>query len=250
MEAVRRLSSLGRAARDQVGIRVRQPLGTLFAVIPGGVVVEPALLEILRDELNVRSIEFIEGAENLVTFHARPNFRTLGARFGKRTPAVADAIRNLTSSALAAYRRGDPLVVEVQGEAFAIGSDELEIVQAATGDFLVEAEGGYTVALDATLTPELLAEGLARELVSRVQRLRKEVGFDVSDRIRLGVAAGPTQRDAFHNHKAFIMRETLSVELELAGELNGAAYLEIRRIDVDGDEISIGIARTDPEDVR
>ena len=98
MQAVRTLSTLGRAARDAVGIRVRQPLGTLYAVVPDGYAVDATLLEILRDELNVRAVEFMHRAEELVTFSAKPNFKALGAVFGKRTPKVADAIRALDSA--------------------------------------------------------------------------------------------------------------------------------------------------------
>jgi isoleucyl-tRNA synthetase len=243
MEAVRRLSSLGRAARDQVGIRVRQPLRKLLAVVPVGVRVDSALLEILRDELNVQAVEFIEGAEELVTFEARPNFRTLGARFGKQTPRVAEAVRSLTSAQLAGFRRGEPLTVDMDGERFEISGEEVSIVQHATGEYVVEVEGGFTVALDPTLTPDLLAEGLARELISRVQRLRKESGLDVADRIRLGVSAGSNPRKAFQVHREFIMGETLALELDLSEALDEGAYSTTQAVELDAEEIVIGIAR-------
>src|SRR5690606_9294002 len=107
MDAVRRLSTLGRAAREAVRIRVRQPLEVMYAVAPAEVGVDGELLGILRDELNVRRVEFMDRAEELVTFSAKPNFRALGTRFAKRTPAVAEAIRGLPSPALAAFRRGE-----------------------------------------------------------------------------------------------------------------------------------------------
>ncbi len=243
MEGVRRLSSLGRAARDQVGIRVRQPLGTMYAVVPGNVKLESGLLEILRDELNVRAVEFIEGAEALVTFSARPNFRALGARHGRRTPKVAEAVRGLSSAELSAFRNGGPLEVEVDGERLAIAADDLEIIQSATGEYVVEAEGGFTVALDPTLTPELRAEGLARELVSRIQRLRKDSGFDVSDRIRLGVGAPVEARQAFESYRDFIMGETLAQEMNLADELTGDSYSTVRDADLGEAGVAIGVSR-------
>lgn len=247
MNAVRRLSSLGRAARDEVGIRVRQPLGRIYAVIPAGIELEPALLEILRDELNVHTVEFIREAEELVTFSAKPNFRALGVRFGKLTPRVADAIRELPSSALAAFRRGEPLFVEVDGDSLAIGDGELEVVQTATGEFVVEADGGFTVALDPTITAELRAEGLARELVSRVQRLRKESGFDVSDRIRLGLTTMvPEHLEAFRAHQDFIMGETLSIEMEISDQLSGGDYPTIREVEIDDGAVVIGLSRIAP----
>ncbi len=249
MEAVRRLSTLGRAAREKVRVRVRQPLGTLYAVVPPGTELEPELLEILRDELNVRTIQLIQGAEELVTFSARPNFRALGARFGKRTPRVADAIRELPSAALAAFRRGEPLGVEVEGEHLPLEGEDFEIVQEATGDFAVEADGGYTIALDPTITPELRAEGLARELISRVQRLRKDSELEVADRIRLGVAAGGELRDAFERHRDFIMAETLATELTVDSDVHAGRYEFQRDLELDGEGVVVALAPITPSGV-
>ncbi|MDR0787587.1 MAG: isoleucine--tRNA ligase [Gemmatimonadota bacterium] len=246
MEAVRRLSSLGRAARDQAGIRVRQPLGRLLAVVPAGITLEPALLEILRDELNVRSVELIEGADELVTFSARPNFRALGARYGKLTPRIAEAARSLGSAALSAFRSGQPLEVEVDGERYGIIEGEIEILQTATGEYLVEAQGGYTVALDPVVTPELKAEGLARELVSRIQRLRKETGFAVSDRIRLAVAAPAEMHEAFESHREFIMGETLALEMTVTETLDDSVRSAVRSVDLEGGEVVIGVLKIEP----
>ncbi len=244
MDAVRRLSTLGRAAREAVGVRVRQPLGTLYAVVPSDTPVAPELLEILRDELNVRRVEFMDRAEELVTFSAKPNFRALGARHGKRTPAVANAIRALTSAALAAFRNGEALTVELDGEPVAVAADELDIEQQARGDYAVAAEGGFTVALDATITPELRAEGLAREVVNRVQRLRKESGLEVADRIRLGVAGAAEVRDAVRAHRDFVAGETLAAELEIGdGALPSADYAATREVDLDGLTAMLGLAR-------
>jgi isoleucyl-tRNA synthetase len=243
MDAVRRLATLGRAAREQVRIRVRQPLSTLYAVLPRGIRMDPALLEILRDELNVQSVEFIDAAEDLVTFSARPNFRALGARFGKETPRVANAVRALSSQTLAAFRAGAALEVELDGRRLALEEGDLEISQKAAGEFVVEAEGGYTVALDPTITPELRSEGLARELVSRIQRLRKESGFEVAERIRIAVGCRPELRDAFQAHRDFIMGETLAVEMELTDVLRPGAYPAHRSLELDEAEIEIGIAR-------
>ncbi|MBW3630076.1 MAG: isoleucine--tRNA ligase, partial [Gemmatimonadetes bacterium] len=137
MDAVRSLSTLGRAARETVRIRVRQPLGVLYAVVPVGVDVDGELLAILRDELNVRRVEFMDRAEELVTFSAKPNFRALGARFGKQTPAIAEAIRALPSSELAAFRRGEELAVELDGGQHSPDAD-------ADRTRMIEAHG-YTV---------------------------------------------------------------------------------------------------------
>ncbi|MDQ3605123.1 MAG: isoleucine--tRNA ligase [Gemmatimonadota bacterium] len=247
MEVVRRLSTLGRAARETVGIRVRQPLGVLYAVVPDSTMVSGELLDILRDELNFKRVEFLDRAEELVSYSARPNFRALGARLGKRTPAVAEAIRRLTSTELAAFRGGVSLAVELDGERIPLDAGDLEIVQEARGDFAIEADAGLVVALDPTLTPELRAEGLARELVNRVQRLRKESGLEVSDRIRLGIAGEEEIRAAADRHREFIARETLARELEiLNGGLPDGRYTATREVDLDGVNAVVGLAALTP----
>jgi isoleucyl-tRNA synthetase len=244
MEAVRTLSTLGRAAREEVKIRVRQPLGTVYAVIPAGTEVGEELLAILRDELNVKRVEFMDRAEELVTFSARPAFKALGAALGKRTPRVAEAIRELDSASLAAFRRGEPLSVTVDGETVAVLPEFLEVVQTAQGDFVVESEAGFTLAVDPALTPELKAEGLARELVNRVQKLRKDAGLEVQDRIRLGVSAGGELREALDAWRDFVAAETLAREVEVAGTpLDRAGYEAVREVDLDGVRAEIGLAR-------
>jgi isoleucyl-tRNA synthetase len=243
MEAVRTLSTLGRAAREEVKLRVRQPLGIVYAVIPDGVETGGDLLAILRDELNVRAVEFMHAAEELVTFSARPNFKALGAAFGKRTPKVADAIRALDSAALAAFRRGEPLSVEADGETAALAPEHLEIVQNAQGDFVVQAEAGFTLALDPTVTTELRHEGVAREVVNRVQKLRKDTGLEVSDRIRLGVFGDGELLDAMRGFGELVQRETLAVELEVGSATDYHGYEADREVDLDGVPATIALAR-------
>ncbi|HET6230512.1 MAG TPA: isoleucine--tRNA ligase [Longimicrobiaceae bacterium] len=245
MDAVRTLSTLGRAAREKVAIRVRQPLEVLYAVIPEGIETGDELLEILRDELNVRRVEFMHAAEELVTFSARPNFKTVGKVHGKNTQAAAAAIRDLSSADLARFRKGEEVTYDVAGTSFALASTDLDIVQTATGDFAVESEGGFTVALDPTITPELRAEGLAREVVNRVQKLRKDSGLEVSDRIRLGVGGDDELQAALGPWRDFIGSETLGVEVAIGGApLAADGYEHTRDVDLDGVAASIGISRS------
>ncbi len=243
MEAVRTLATLGRAAREEVKVKVRQPLGTLYAVVPDGYRVTGDLLEIARDELNVKAVDFMDRAEELVTFSARPNFKALGARLGKRTPAVAAAIRELPSDRLSAFRRGEPLSVELDGEEVPVGPEDLEVVQTARGDLQVQAEAGFTVALDPALTPELRAEGLARELVNRIQRLRKDSGLEVSDRIRLAVSGGAEVRDALARFGDFVTGETLATELRTEEGAPSADGYQVREVELDGVPATIAIAK-------
>ncbi len=240
MAHVRTLSTLGRAAREEVGIRVRQPLGRILAVVPGEV---PAggVTALLLDELNVKTVEFAASSEGLVSLAARPGFRALGRRFGKLTQEAAAAVRALGGEALGAVRAGGVARIEVGGEWHEVGGDEMEIVEEARGDWVVRSEGRCTVGLDPTVTGPLRLEGLARELVNRIQRLRRDSGLAVSDRIRLGVAGGELVLSAAREHEAVIARETLAVAVEVGGRLDGS-FDFIREAALDGEPAVLGLS--------
>jgi isoleucyl-tRNA synthetase len=228
MEAVRTLARLGRAARERVRIRVRQPLAVLHAVIPGRVAVRPELLDVLTDELNVREVRFLAGVEDLVRLRARPNFRSLGARYGKRTPHVAEAARSLDQSVLQALRRGDAVSILLDGEALRLEPGDVELQEEPLGELVVESDGGHTAALDPRIDEDLRLEGLARELVSRIQRLRREAGLEVHDRIRLVVTGDAAVEEAARRHGPFIGSETLALEVAVgAGDAERAQELEL-----------------------
>ena len=249
MESVRSLVSLGRAAREEVQIRVRQPLGTLYAVLPGERELEGGLLALLKDELNVKDVDFLASAEGLVTLVGKPNYRVLGPRFQKHTEAAASAIRDLSPDVLAAYRRGDTVEVEVGGEAVALREEEVEVVEEARGDLVVQSEGGYTAALDPTVTKDLRREGLARELVNRIQRLRKDSGLEITDRIRLAVFGAGEVEEAVRAHEPFIAGETLAVAVEMekappdADNGEGGIYDASTDVELDGIPATIALSR-------
>jgi isoleucyl-tRNA synthetase len=199
---------------------------------------------LLAAELNVKKVEFATSGDALVTLEAKPNFRSLGKKFGKRTPLAAQAIAAFTSDELRAFERGEPLVVSVEGESHELGLDDLTIVRRASGALAVEEDGGFFAAIDPTITPELRTEGYARELISRVQRMRKESGFAVSDRIVLTVAGGGEVQDVIDAHGAWIADEVLAAELVVVREdalpRNG---LEFHSIDLDGITARVAITR-------
>lgn len=141
MDAARALVSLGRAAREEAKVRVRQPLRTLQAVLPGGRGLADEVLEVVRDELNVKEVGFLSSTEGIVTLVARPNFRALGARFGKETNEAAKAIRALPQEALARFLAGERVEFEVSGALHALGAEDLEVAQEASTGLLVKAEG-------------------------------------------------------------------------------------------------------------
>jgi len=242
MEAVRELVRLGRAARERARIRVRQPLQRLYAVAPDRNAVSDALLAVLRDELNIKDVQFLERAEELLMYRAVPNFRLLGKPFGGDTQAAADRIRALESDALVAFRGGAPLEIELAGERHALGADEIELREEPRGELVVETDGGYTVALDTRIDDALRLEGLARELVNRIQRLRRDAGLHVSDRIRVRIHGDAQLAATAAVHGEWIAGETLAVELGAEQSLppEDAA---LQQMDIDGVAVWIGLSR-------
>jgi isoleucyl-tRNA synthetase len=217
MDAVRRLASLARSAREEAGIRVRQPIARMRVAVPVSTETGrlTALLPLLAQEVNVRDIELVSSDADLVRLVARPDFRALGKRFGKRTPLVAAAAQQLDAEALRDLEAGGRVRVTTDGETAELSLEDVEVVREVVTDWVVGSHGPFVVALDPVLTPALRQEGLARELVSRVQRLRKEAGLDYADRITLFVDGPPELLHAVEAHADFIRGETLTRDLVL-----------------------------------
>jgi len=245
MDAIRTLARLGRAAREEIGIKVRQPLARLVCVAPrvSEAVLEP-LVSLLAAELNVKDVEFARSGDDLVTLDAKPNFRALGKKFGKRTPLAAQAVAAFGGEQLRAFLHGDRLVVSVDGESHELGPDDLTIVRRAAGNLAVQEEGGFFVALDPAVSPELRLEGHAREIISRVQRMRKESGFSVSDRIRVRIGGGEEVRQVIDAHGLWIAEEVLATDLRLVAEggENSEGW-DVQSIDLDGITATAAITR-------
>ena len=243
MAEVRELARLGRAAREEAGIRVRQPLGRVVCVVPPATpgVIE-ALLPLLQEELNVKRVELASSGDALVTLEAKANFRTLGKKFGKRTPLAAKAVDALDGAALRALEGGEPVDVTVDGETHAVLLEDVTIQRRASGALVVQEAAGRFAALDPALTPELRAEGLARELVSRVQRMRKESGLAVSDRIRLTVTGDASAMAALRSHADWIAAETLAMALVIEDGRPEDDHAG-RTVDLDGTTVRIAMTR-------
>ncbi len=241
---VRRLSRLARAAREEVGIRVRQPLGRLLAVAPERPP-GPAVLDLLRDEVNVKEIAFASSADDVVALTARPSFRALGRRFGKRTQEAAAAVRALAADDLRRVRGGGTARIEVEGEAHRVGCDDMEIREEARPGWVVRSEGASVVALDPTLTGALRREGLAREVVNRVQRLRRESALDVADRVELAVGGAEAVCRAVREHRAWIAGETLATRIAVDAKESAERFEHRRTVELDGDQVVLGLARVE-----
>jgi isoleucyl-tRNA synthetase len=224
MREIRTLATLGRAAREAAGVNVRQPLARMVCVLPvHGPAIDALVQELvplLAAELNVKSVEFASSADALVSLEAKPNFRALGQRWGKETPRAAAAVAALSSDTLRAFERGDPVVIGIDGTDHRLTADEVMIHRRASGPLEVQEDGARFAAVDTTVTPELRAEGIAREMVSRIQRLRKDTGLAVSDRIRLQIAGPDALRAIAEQHRQWIAGEVLAREMIVTDALS------------------------------
>jgi isoleucyl-tRNA synthetase len=243
MDAVRKLANLGRGARDEAKVRVRQPISRMVCVVPHGRddMLRP-LVPLLQGELNVKQVEFAGSADALVQLEAKANFRTLGKKFGKATPQAAAAVAALSSDALRAFEGGEPLAVTVDGHTRHLDAEDLTIQRRATGELVVAEAGGYFAAIDPVLTPALRREGLARDVVRAVQGMRKEVGYLVSDRIRLWLAGDEEVQAAAREHSAWIAGEVLARDVAVGGE-PGFSDDAMREVDLDGLTVRIALTR-------
>jgi isoleucyl-tRNA synthetase len=212
---VRRLVELGRSARAESRIPTRQPLGRALVASPGWAQLPASLREEIAEELNVASVEGLgDAGGELVDVSAKGNFRSLGKRFGQRTPVVAAAIAATDASALAAaLRTSGSASVLVDGEPVDVSADEVVLSETPRSGWTVAADGADTVALDLTITPELRSAGLAREAVRLIQDARKSSGLDVSDRISLWWLADGEMTEAMRTHGGLVCDEVLATSL-------------------------------------
>ncbi|MDR1570483.1 MAG: isoleucine--tRNA ligase [Oscillospiraceae bacterium] len=214
MDSLIRMVQLGRACRSAAGIKVRQPIAALYAQ---GIKLSDAFAELAKEELNVKRIEFVEDARSFVAYKIKPQLRTLGPRFGKRIGALRGALERADGGAVVeTLGRGEAFQFEFEGETVELGRDDLLIETARAPGYISESDGGVTVALDTNLTPELIEEGYARELISKIQTTRKDMGFDVTDRIEIEIVCDQKLAAAISARYDMIMSAVLGVKIDVA----------------------------------
>ncbi len=238
MEAVRLTVELGRAARAQAKAKVRQPLRRAVIVANDA---ERAAIEARADlvtaELNVKELDFVTDESELVSYSAKPNYRALGPRFGKKMPQVAAAVEALDAAHVAAVlAEGGEVGISIDGTDHTLGPDDITLALQPLEGYEVEAEAGHAVALQLELDDELRREGLAREIVHAVQNARKAAGLEITDRIDLTLAGDPDLLEAAQAHQDYLAGEVLATSISYDGT-NGAAAT------IDGRELSIGVTR-------
>ncbi len=223
MDAVRKVVSSVRSIRNEVGIKVRQPLSRILVYTKSAAIREglPLMADIVRDEVNVKEIQFVDDPSELWVQKAKPNFKSLGPKFGKDVKKVAEVIANLPEESVNRLAQAGSEKISLDGREVEIKKEDVEILQENRDEFAVAVEDDFTVALDTHLTEELVAEGLAREFVNRVQNMRKEAGFDVTDRIRISFEGNTEIGQAIQKQADYIKNETLAEEIS-RGKLDGA----------------------------
>jgi isoleucyl-tRNA synthetase len=212
MSTAREAVRLGLKARGQSKIKIRQPLREAIVVAAGS---ERDAIErhsdVVREELNVKSLRFVEGADDLGSYELKANYRTLGPRFGKLMPQAADAIAALDAGHVAAaLRDGRTVGLNLDGHEHELGAEDLTLVLQPLDGYEVEREGSHAVALDLSIDDELRREGWAREVVRAVQNARKDAGLDVSDRITLGLGGDADLLASARQHEPYIAGEVLA----------------------------------------
>jgi isoleucyl-tRNA synthetase len=243
MAVARRTVELGRAARSQAKIKVRQPLREAAVVANERERVAIARLEDqVLDELNVKAISYVGEAEELAQYEVKPNYRALGPRFGSKMREATAAIEALDPSTVAAaFDRGESVHVNVNGREESLGGEELSLVMLPREGYQLERQAGYAVALKLDLDEKLFGEGAAREVVHAVQNARKRAGLQVEDRIELALSGDDRLLEVVRQHADYVMGETLASRLDLDGALAGDAHVETARIN--GSELAIALKR-------
>ncbi|MBQ1201344.1 MAG: class I tRNA ligase family protein, partial [Alistipes sp.] len=209
------LSSMVLALRRKVNIKVRQPLAKIIIPVLDAELERrtKAVEALVASEVNVKSVELIHDTAGIITKRIKPNFKTLGPKYGKYMKAIQALVATFDQAQIAAVECGQITTLDVAGETIVVTAADFDITSEDMPGWLVASEGKLTVALDITVTPELEREGVARELVNRIQNIRKESGLEIVDKIRVEVEDCDVVREAVAHYADYICQQTLAVEV-------------------------------------
>jgi len=246
MRLAQRLVSLGHAARNSANLKVRQPLAEAVFVVRQAVeqAVVEALASTIAEELNVKQVRVAASAADMVSYRLNPLPQVLGRALKGDFPKVQRALREGAPADVERWAKtllaGEPITVAVDGATYTATPEQVEVQQEAAGGYAIAEDYGYLAALATTLSDDLIREGLAREFVRRVQTLRKDAGFEISDRIALTYQASDRLAEAVQAHAAYIQAETLAEALRDGAPEDGAAA---ETYEFDGESVTIGVRR-------
>jgi len=222
MEAAQTISSLVLSLRAKEKIKVRQPLQKIMIPVDSKSQKKEilAVADLIKHEVNVKEVEVMEDASELLVKQIKPNFKELGPRFGQDMKAIAQAVNGFTSEDIKNFEQKGFFDVVINGKSITLERSDVEISSQDIEGWLVATSGNLTVALDVTLTEDLKKEGIARELVNRIQNLRKDSGFEVTDRIDVKLQKDEHIINAINKNLTYIKTETLADKLEIVELVN------------------------------
>lgn len=231
MDIAQRISSMVLALRRKVNIKVRQPLAKIMIPLIDKSFKDKftSVKNLILSEVNVKDVEYIEDTGGILVKKIKPDFKSLGPRFGKQMKEVATAMGAMTQKDIAMLEKNGYFDLNIQGKLVNIQLQDVEITSEDIPGWLVTSDGPYTVALDITVSEELRQEGIARELINRIQNLRKDNNFDVTDKIHIEIKKHPDFAPAIEKHKEYIGSQTLAKSIQLVDTLkeNNVTFVEI-----------------------
>jgi isoleucyl-tRNA synthetase len=222
MENAQTISSLVLSLRAKEKIKVRQPLQKIMIPVDSKQQKEEieAVADLIKHEVNIKEIELLEDASDILVKQIKPNFKALGPKFGKDMKLISNAVRAFSAADIKIIEQKGSIAIEINQKTITLGLEDVEITSQDIEGWLVANEGALTVALDVTINEELREEGIARELVNRIQNLRKDSGFDVTDRIDVQIQNDTKVAAAIASNQAYIKSETLTEDLKIMDTLN------------------------------
>jgi isoleucyl-tRNA synthetase len=222
MESAQTICSLVLSLRAKEKIKVRQPLQKIMIPVDNQQQKEEieAVADLIKHEVNIKEVELLEDASDILVKQIKPNFKALGPKFGKDMKLIASAISAFGADDIKNIEQNGNIDVEINGKNITLGFDDVEITSQDIEGWLVANEGALTVALDVTINEELRKEGIARELVNRIQNLRKDSGFEVTDRIDVQLQNDPQVAAAIASNEEYIKSETLTEKLEIKDSID------------------------------
>ncbi|MBR5501331.1 MAG: class I tRNA ligase family protein, partial [Clostridia bacterium] len=243
MEKVLEIVVLGRSARNNAAIKNRQPLANMYVKAEG--TLDGYFTEIIKNELNVQNVSFVDNTDAFLTYSFKPQLRTLGRKFGKDIGRVKEYLASLTgrdaADAMKTLKETGSMDIVLDGVATPVTEEDLLIESAKMPGFEAQEDKGITVILDTTLTPELIEAGFVRELISRIQTMRKEAGFEVTDHIEIFEAGSEEIRKVLLANEAEIKAETLSEAVTVNAEIPADAYS--KEWDINGKNVTLAVRR-------
>ena len=228
MQMAQDVSSMVLALRRKVNIKVRQPLQTIMVPVVDAHQQESieAVKALILNEVNVKELKFVDNAAGILVKKIKPDFKKLGPRYGKIMKALAAAIQVMSQDEINAFEKAGTFTLTVEGQEAMIERADVEIISEDIPGWLVANEGRLTVALDITVTENLRKEGLARELVNRIQNLRKSSGYDITDKISVTVLSNDGMDEAIKDFNSYIANQVLAVSVEITDVISDAAEMD------------------------